>query len=491
MVSEPEQLIYQLGDALRRNSRADSARIVKAIIRSKLPLGDRWKSMAAIAKQNGEVQDAMDAMQNYCQASNNAPKARYELAALAAQLGRLSEADALMASLPGGTPSVTEYHYSRGTLATNLGRFEEARQHLRLAAAAKPGSGQAWLALAVVGQVEPTDLTSLFAAASAVANSDPLEQSAYAYALGKAYDQTERYEDSFTAFARGAELMRTVQSYNSALDEQDAVQSTTGWRTILESRMSDGLTTATTPTRPIFVTGLPRSGTTLVEQILASHSAVVGGEELGLMSIVAQDVGRTADSFQRYQASGGTTADLTKIYLHLLAERQPGTGRVIDKTLDSSRFMGLIAMMFPTAPIIWMRRDPLDCAWSAYRTWFLRGLSWTWSQSDIATHFAIEDSLFQFWREILGPQMLVMNYADLVQNPAVEIERITRHCDLKIEQTQLTPHETVRAVKTASVAQVREPIHTKAVGRSQSYHVHLKPFLSAYDAARFSLDDTV
>lgn len=490
MVSEPEQLIYQLGDALRRHSRADSARIVNAIIRSKLPLGARWKSMAAIAKQNGEVQDAMDAMQNYCQAANNTPQIRYEMAALAAQLGRLTEADSIMASLPEGTPGATEYHYSRGTLATNLGRFEEARQHLRLAIAAKPGSGQAWLALAMVGLIEPPDLPSILAAASDVANSEPLEQSAYAYALGKAYDQTGEYERAFAAFARGAEIMRTVQNYSLASDEEDAVQSAKGWGTILKSRVPDGTSPQTAPARPIFVTGLPRSGTTLVEQILASHSAVGGGEELGLMSIVTQDVGKTADSFLRYQASGGNAAGLAKIYTHLLAERQPGAGHVVDKTLDSSRFMGFIAMMFPTSPIIWLRRDPVDCAWSAYRTWFLGGLSWTWSQSDIASHFAIEDALFKHWKSVLGPQMLVVNYADLVHNPAIEIERITRHCGLSIEQSQLSPHETIRAVKTASVAQVREPIHTKAVGGSQPYHTYLKPFLNAYEAARFSLDDT-
>ena len=488
VVSEPEQLIYQLGDALRRNSRADSARIVNAIIRSRLSLGGRWKSMAAIAKQNGEVQDAMDAMQNYCEAANDTPQARYELAALAAQLGRLTEADAIMASLPEGTPSATEYHYSRGTLATNLGRFEEARQHLRLTVAAKPGSGQAWLALAMVGQIEATDLTSLFSAASDVAKSEPLEQSAYAYALGKAYDQNGQYETAFAAFARGAEIMCVMQNYNSASDEEDAVQSTKGWGSILKSRLSSA-TTGTKPARPIFVTGLPRSGTTLVEQILASHSAVGGGEELGLMHIVTQDVGKTANSFLHYQANGGSAAELAKLYLHLLAERQQGTDHVIDKTLDSSRFMGLIAIMFPTSPIIWLRRDPVDCAWSAYRTWFLRGLNWTWSQSDIATHFAIEDTLFEHWRTLLGTQMLVVNYAELVQNPKVEIERITRHCGLSLEQAQLSPHETIRVVKTASVAQVREPIHTNAIGGSAPYRTHLAPFLSAYDAACFSLAD--
>lgn len=491
MVSAPEQLIYQLGDALRRKSRADSARLVNAIILSKLPLGERWKSMAAIAKQNGEVEDALTAMQNYCEAAGNMPEARYELAALTAQLGRLSDANDIMASLPIDTPNPADYHYSLGTLATNLGHFDEARQHLRQAVAAKPGSGQAWLALAMVGNIEKSDLDLLFAASPNVASGEPIEQSAYAYAVGKAYDEAGQSEAAFAAFARGAEIMRNVRSYSADLDKEDAVQSANGWEPILKSRLSDIATTHQEPPRPIFVTGLPRSGTTLVEQILASHSAVGGGEELGLMSIVTQDVGKTADNFLRFKAKGRTTAELSELYLHLLGQRQPGNRHVVDKTLDSSRYMGLIATMFPTAPIIWLRRDPLDCAWSAYRTWFLRGLNWTWSQTDIATHFAIEDALFAHWQTLLGPQILAVDYAELVQDPVSQIERITKHCRLSLEPGQLHPHETTRAVKTASVAQVREPIHTNAIGGSQVYRHHLEPFLKAYDARRFSLTPSV
>jgi tetratricopeptide (TPR) repeat protein len=491
MAKAPEDLIYQLGDALRRKSRADSARLISEIIRSKLPLGERWKSMAAIAKQNGEVEDAMSAMQNYCHAAGNTPQVRYELAALAAQLGRLSEADSIMASLPTDIPNPTDYRYSLGTLATNLGRFDEARKHLRIAVAKKPGSGQAWLALAMIGQIEPSDLTSLFAAAPHVANAEPVEQSAYAYAVGKAHDEAGQSEAAFTAFAKGAEIMRNARGYNAHLDKEDAVQSAKGWEPILKSRFLDAATSSNEQPRPIFVTGLPRSGTTLVEQILASHSAVGGGEELGLMSIVTQDVGKTADNFLRYQTQGGSADELAQLYLHLLAQRQPGNSHVVDKTLDSSRFMGLIAIMFPTAPIIWLRRDPNDCAWSAYRTWFLRGLNWTWSQADIATHFVIEDALLGHWQSLLGSQILVVNYSDLVQNPEREIERITNHCRLSLEQAQLNPQQTARAVKTASVAQVRQPIHTNAIGGSATYRHYLEPFLKAYGVMRFSLTDSV
>jgi tetratricopeptide (TPR) repeat protein len=490
MAKAPEDLIYQLGDALRRKSRADSARLISEIIRSKLPLGERWKSMAAIAKQNGEVEDAMSAMQNYCEAVGDTPQVRYELAALAAQLGRLADASEIMEKLPVDTPNPVDYRYSLGTLATNLGRFDEAREHLRLAVAAKPGSGQAWLALAMVGEIEQSDLTSLFAAAPIVANAEPMEQAAYEYAVGKAHDEAGQNEAAFVSFARGAEIMRNARSYSVSLDKQDAVQSAKGWAPILKSRSLDSATIDAEQPRPIFVTGLPRSGTTLVEQILASHSAVGGGEELGLMTIVTQDTGKAADDFLHYQSKGGSAAELAQLYLHLLAQRQAGNSHVVDKTLDASRYMGLIATIFPTAPIIWLRRDPVDCAWSAYRTWFLRGLNWTWSQTDIAAHFAIEDALFAYWQSVLGAQMLVVNYADLVRDPQSQIERITKHCRLSLEQAQLSPHETRRVVKTASVAQVRQPIHTNAIGGSHTYRHHLKPFLAAYDTARFSLPES-
>ena len=202
------------------------------------------------------------------------------------------------------------------------------------------------------------------------------------------------------------------------------------------------------------------------------------------MQLVTQDSGNAASDFARYRSQGGSSSELTNLYCYLLGQRHEGNGFFVDKSLDTSRFAGLIAAIFPSSPVIWLRRDPLDCAWSAYRTWFLRGMEWSWSLENIAYHFAVEDALFTHWSGLLGEKLLVVDYADLVKNPESEIDRITRFCGLQLEPAQLTPHENKRPVKTASVVQVRRPIYTTAVGNSAHYHEYMDQFVEAYETAR-------
>ena len=192
--------------------------------------------------------------------------------------------------------------------------------------------------------------------------------------------------------------MQKVRPYDQHKDQAESEDARRGWDREAIDKIASSLQPAEPP-RPIFVTGLPRSGTTLVEQILASHSTVADGEELGLFRLLEQDLGgKDHDAFAAYIDRGGSAQDIRATYDRLLDQRYPGTGRIVDKTMNTSRYLGLVAAVFADAPIIWIRRDPVDCAWSAYRTWFLMGADWSWSLTDIAGHFRIEDGLFDHWR---------------------------------------------------------------------------------------------
>jgi tetratricopeptide (TPR) repeat protein len=476
MVDDPVLLLKQLPATLATRNREAINSLVRNIIQTEALLGAKWKSIAAISQANAELKDAIAAMDLYVSQSNSTAMARFEKAAVLAQMGRVREANDLMTLLPDSIPDSVSNNYIRGTLATNLGHFQTAREHFRNALAANPLSGQTWLALGMLGHLEDLDSKNLIAIADRMQHSAAGERAPYLYALGKHFAEQKRYDDSYAAFAEGAELRRTAENYQLDEDRISAKRAKAGWSISDIERISQSLTT-TEYVSPIFVTGLPRSGTTLVEQILSSHSMVSDGGELGFFRLLHQEIGGDDKAaFDRYTLNGGNTDKLVQLYHHILTERYTGGGRVIDKSLDSSRHIPLIAGLFPQSPIVWVRRDAKDCAWSAFRTWFLRGQNWSWNFKDIAEHMKIEDDLFQYWMEMLGDRILVVEYANLVAEPTKTIPIIVAHCGLKLESPQLRPHETDRVVSTASVSQVRQPINSNAIGASIPYHKFMGEF---------------
>lgn len=400
-----------------------------------------------------------------------------------AQTGQLEQAWQTMGQVPFGVPSPSGHHYIRGTIAVNLGQIEQAEHHLLAALDADPALGQAMLSLAAARKRRTGDPIGdrILAAEHAMNDAPELERAHYRFAAGRVHFDRGEADEAFRHFAAGAALVRSWRPYDASADTRDASDCRVGFDRVAVERINRTVTIDTS--QAIFVTGLPRSGTTLVEQILVSHSAVSGGEELGRMSVVRRDLDSlSATGLERYLAEGGKADDLASLYLHLGQERFGKNGRFVDKALNTSRFMGLIAALLPRAPVVWMRRDPIDCAWSAFRTYFIHGLDWSWSLEDIATHFALEDQLFQHWSVLFPDRILVVDYQKLVRSPETEIPRILDHCGLSLEPQVFRPHETERVVSTASVMQVREPINTGAIGAADPYHDFLTPFIKRYGA---------
>lgn len=478
-----KRAVTALKAAMAKGHRAGVNDACRMLVVGEAGLGAQWPAIATLLQHNGEHQVAVRAAALWVRQTGGSAQARFAHAAVLARAGRLADAAKLLGQLPDTVPTAAANAFSRGTIATNLGRFDEARAQLRRAVDADPAAGQAWLALAMIGRIAEPDMRAIEKAGAATARAVAPQRSAWLYALGKVHAERGAHDAAFAAFGEGAALMRAGQRYDPSADAAHAEASRAGWTS---GTIADGVAALgdAPPSRPIFVAGLPRSGTTLVEQILASHSAVAGGEELGLFRLLEQDIGGSSQrDLARYIAKGGRHAELRALYDHLLGQRFAATARVVDKTLNASRHMGLIASLFPDAPILWVRRDPLDCAWSGFRTWFLSGLNWSWSLTDIAAHFKVEDALFAHWTALLGERILVVDYARLVSEPDEEIARIAAHCGLALEPGQLRPHETARGVTTSSVAQVREPINRRALGAATPYRRHLQPFVDAYGYA--------
>lgn len=482
----------QLKDALARRDRASVNAVVKDMLDRRAPLGEQWRGIAQLMQVSGEATLALRAIDAVIAASPNKPHARYAKVVLLTQFGRLEEAHDLLATLPSNVPDPAGHAYVLGNTAMTLGRIEAATRHLLTALRHRPGWGAAWLSLATAVNLADGPLgAQLLAEGEAAQRHEPEDFARYCYALGKLHADRGEHAAAFAAFARGAALLRSQTPYSRAANAANAQAAMTGYSPALFERLR--ATRSDDTSRPIFVTGLPRSGTTLVEQILASHSAVLDGGELNLIQHVAVAAGGVSgDHLTRYLAGGGSTEALGDLYLHLLAERfGPESGRIVDKTIDVSRSMGLIAAALPDAPLIWMRRDPLDCAWSCFRTFFIHGVAWSYDLTDIAHHFQLEDRLMAFWKSQLGDRLLVVPYAALVDDPTGWTARLLAHCGLSDEAAAYTPHLTRRRVATASALQVRRPINRDGLGVADPYRAFLDPFLQAYDGAGQSDDRAI
>jgi tetratricopeptide (TPR) repeat protein len=480
-VVDTAALLKKFVGALHDRNRVSSNEATLSLLATGAPLLQRWRLLARVLKTNGELVAANDAMRVFVEQTGNSAAGRYEQAALAAQTGRVHQARAIIQSLSSDIPTPAANAYFRGTIALNLGEIDEAERHFLRALDSDPRLGQAMLALASCRTSTADDPMGerILCAAEAMRSASTIERAQYHYAAGKIRFDRGEVDEAFADFCAGGALAAAERPYNRVADVASARQSCQGFGAALIERFGGAVSIDSSDA--IVVTGLPRSGTTLVEQILTSHSAVAGGEELGRMAIVARDLpAASAAGLDAWLGSGGSANDLTQLYLHLCRQRFPGRGRFVDKGLNNTRHIGLIAALLPQSPILWLRRDPLDCALSAFRTYFAQGLEWSWKLEDIAAHFRLEDEIFAFWSRRLPRRILEVDYAELVREPRAQIERILEHCGLATEPQVFEPHKTVRTVATASVAQVREPINRKGLGNSEPYREHMRPFSEAY-----------
>ena len=430
-------------------------------------------------KHNGEFGLAYQALQLLLEQTNRDPQGVIQTALLLARFGRHAAAREVLDTLPIEHTRTTEIAYFSGTLAMNMGDLSAAETNLRNAIATNPESGQSWLALTTLITPTATDHQSLERLCKVSDRLSAIDRGTLFYALGRAREEFSSPQLTFEAFTQGARIMSKIRGYDASADRQSAAQATSGWA--MDSIANLMPRQSEERRKTIFVTGLPRSGTTLVEQILASHPQVSGGEELGIAAICAAEIGGpSAMSLERWSAQRHNSTELSDLYYHLLEQRVPGSGAAIDKSIDSTRYLGLLAAILPQSRIIWVRRNPLDCAWSAYRTCFVKGADWSWSLTDIAAHFHLEDQLLSIWQTVLGERILVLDYEQLVRDPQPSIERLLRHVELSVEPAVFKPHLTKRSVTTASAMQVRQPISTKAIGTAAPFQELMKPFSDSY-----------
>lgn len=478
-----KRLLDELKIAFGARDRLRINRIIADLLALNAPIGNNWRTFAEVLIQHGESDLARRSIAAFVRAYQAAPMAKFFEASVLARIGAAAEAEAILAALPAAIPDPAGNAFTRGTLALNMGKIDQAREHLLRGTTINPASGQMWLALAMTGRLGGSaDIAeAILGAGAQFAAAPPLERIQYLYARGKILDELDQPEQAFAAWSEAGNLARPSRPYDADADEQDAARAMQGFDADALAALPRPAGVATD--RPIWVTGSPRSGTTLVEQILSSHSAVSGGTELGKFGLIAERIGGSGgDDLAQWLGQGNDISALAADYMHLFSQRFGASGRAVDKTPDASRYLGLAAAILPDARFVWMRRDRLDNAVSCFRTYFLEGADWSFSLDSIARHFRLEDQLLTHWQAALGERLLVVEYEALASNPEPEIRRLLAHCGLAEEPAVFEPHKSERLVTTSSVAQVREPINRRGIGVADRYRDHLQPFTDVYGA---------
>jgi tetratricopeptide (TPR) repeat protein len=298
------------------------------------------------------------------------------------------------------------------------------------------------------------------------------------FTLGKAYADLGNGERSFHHLSLGNRLERRNLTYDelAALSLFERIKSAFS-KDLLRTRSGAGHLSEI----PIFIIGMPRSGTSLVEQILASHPKVFGAGEVNHFSTAASAFAvRTRSQYPEMLAklSDDDLRELGKAYLAQVSAAAGSAERIVDKMPANFQSAGLIHLALPRARIIHVRRDPVDTCLSCFAQLFAEGQPFAYDLAELGRYYKGYDALMAHWRAVLPPgAMLEVQYEDLVGDLETQARRLVRYCGLGWDERCLSFHQTQRPVQTASLVQVREPLHAKSVGRWRLYGARLRPLL--------------
>jgi tetratricopeptide (TPR) repeat protein len=382
------------------------------------------------------------------------------------------------------TPESPTLHLAIAHALKTVGRQAEAVESYRRAAAVRPGFGDAYWSLANLKTYrfsdDEIDRMRLHEGAAATPTIDRYH---LCFALGKALEDRREFEESFHFYARGNALKREEVRYDPDIVERNLrAQAMICTAKFFAQRRGVGCADPD----PIFIVGLPRSGSTLIEQILASHSKVEGTKELADISRLVQQLnGREAEGSKPLYPA--ILADIEPDQFRRFGEKFIADTRIyrkgkpffIDKMPNNFRHIGLIHLILPNARIIDARREAMACCFSNYKQLFAHGQEFTYGLEDIARYYRHYVEIMDHWNRALPGKILRVRHEDVVGNLEHNVRRILEFCGLEFEAQCLEFHKTERSVRTASSEQVRRPIFREGLDQWRHFEPWLGPLKSA------------
>jgi tetratricopeptide (TPR) repeat protein len=425
------------------------------------------------------------------------PAFEFAFASESLAIGRYEQALAVYDEIIAKQPDLAGTWLVRAHALKTVGRYEEAIGSYRRAIARRPEFGDAWWSLANLKTYRfSADEIARMQQAEAAPATPFADRFHLCFALGKAFEDggedAPDYRAAFGYYERGNALKKEETRYTAERAEREIrAQIEVCDAGFLAARSGQGCPAPD----PIFIVGLPRSGSTLLEQILASHSQVDGTMELPNILALAHRLNgrRMVGDDPRYP---GVLAELEPDRLRGYGEKyiedtrfhRAGAPRFIDKMPNNFRHLGLIHLILPNAKIIDARREPMACCFSNFKQLFAEGQEFTYGLEEIGRYYRSYVELMAHWDATLPGRVLRVRYEDVVADLEEQVRRILDYCELPFEETCLNFHETDRAVRTPSSEQVRQPIFTEGLEQWRHFEAFLGPLKRALasDAGRRS-----
>lgn len=472
--SSHAEALNNLGSSLSQLGRFEEAeQCFREAIAAKPNFSDPHGNLGVLLRQKSYLFDSEASLRRALKLKPTDINARINLGLTLVLLGRLRDAKACFAKVLKTKPREFRALFGMGQIAMVEGRFEEAETTFRRTIEINPKMTSAWAALASTRKMTNADSEWLKSVEDMLVGAiHPMEEAQLRFAIGKYCDDVNDFAQAFQYFKRGNELLK------AAADDYDRKE---------RSRFIDGLirvysreaiakigVPGSSSVKPVFVVGMPRSGTSLAEQIIASHPAAHGVGELDFWNSPAlKEVGTQS------MLSEAARSKVAEEYLRLLESLAGNAPRVTNKAPVNSDYLGMIYSVFPNARVIYMRRDPIDTCLSCYFQQFLTGINFAFDLSDLVHYYREHQRIMAHWRSVLPPGFILdVPYEELVVDQETWSRKMLDFIGLEWDGRVLEFHTNTRQVTTASAWQVRQKIYKSSVARWHNYEKFIGPLKS-------------
>jgi tetratricopeptide (TPR) repeat protein len=436
-----------------------------------------WRGMAQTLVEAGRLPEAEEAVRRALLVEPDNARCWVSLATISGRMHRPEAALAAYREAERLDPNQPLLHLSIGHVLKTLGRRAECEQAYHECIARDPAAGEAYVSLAELkNYVFTSAQIDAMEAPLAAGTGGDTNAARLRFALGRAYEQRDDASTAFAHYVAGNRLRGRESPFDFAGFEAQCRRVTSS----LDKDFFAAARGGCTDPAPIFIVGLPRSGSTLVEQILSSHPAVEGTMELPNIPAYVAELQRLNARRDAYPdslaaAPAAVLNALGRRYLRETATLRGGRQRFTDKLPNNFLHVGLIHAILPHATIIDVRRHPMDACFSCFKQYFAAGQSFTYDLDGLGRYYRCYLAMMDHWDSVLPGKVLHVSYENLVRAPLDEVRRLLAHCGLEFDARCLEFHRTQRPIRTASSEQVRQPLYTSGIGYWRRFERELQP----------------